>query len=172
MPQGYEVADLLHHFSAETLISLELPLEWGEESEDERTAVYMYQPFDDTYGDEEVERTAPRLAVRLIAVPGAPADVLERLSAALLGKATGDVQVRSTKAVIVDGLPGKVTVFECDAPEGGRRITWHQAFVQWDDVVFSFAGTCPSSERDTYLPQFEAALASARVVPLTSAQTR
>jgi len=164
MLTGYAASDLVHYFSRETLISLELPLDWAQDDEGDHTAVYVYRPVDETYTDDEDE-TTPRFTVQLVAVPGAPANTLDRLSTALIDAADQPARVLTSGSLTVDGLPARMIAFEHPGPGGGREARY-QVFVQWDEVVFSFAGTCPAGDADTFFPQFEGAVASARVVPI------
>src|SRR5689334_16770041 len=101
MLADYAASDFVHYFSPETLISLELSLDWAEEGEGDGTAVYVFRPVDDTYTDDEDEST-PRFTVQLVAVPGAPPGTLDRISAAMLDAAKGTVKVLSRGTAVVD----------------------------------------------------------------------
>lgn len=149
--------DRVHHFSWHTRVSLELPVGFENQLEDERDRVALY-------ADDLDEGDAPgaRVQTRLTVVPGN--DDQQHLRLAEATGATTGTEPLERRAIRIDGLPGVEQTLRYHEPGMGTDVVRHEAFAQADNVVFSIVCMTAAQRQEEYLPAFREAVASARLV--------
>ncbi|TVQ19777.1 MAG: hypothetical protein EA382_16000 [Spirochaetaceae bacterium] len=146
--------DLIHWFSWYTRVSIELPIQFEEESEDAQTATAVYA--DRQNGDDGAKMT-----VRAIGLPvGSGSDAYRELAREVL--ALAGHRVMTTKVEEIDGWPAITQVLQARIDD--QEIVRHETYAQAENVVFALIGVAPISRREQYLPVFDRAADTARLV--------
>lgn len=154
-----DLPDLIHHFSWATKVSLELPIGFEEESEDASANVAIYA--DDL---DEDDPPGARVMTKATAVPGQGDEAWQALAdqiAALPGRT-----VASRSETRIDGLPAAQLVVRYHDDSADMDVVRHETVAQAGDVLFTITGLVPAELADQYLPAFERASATARMVLL------
>lgn len=161
--------ELIHFFSAETKVSLELPIGWEEADTDAGTAIYTYDLDDEAdEADEEVSAVAlsPKYIVRIIGLPSAHPNAYQRLAQTLREQPRAGQEGLTHSEIEVDGQPAVLDVWVYDDAEAQRRVVHYQVFVQIDQIVCSLTGIAEDAQRARWLPDFEIATQSVRFIPV------
>jgi len=153
----YPKPDVVHFFSHETKVSIELPTGWELDETDVRFA--MYRAPQNTFGQ------APTLIVRVLDVQIADPEGYQKLAQQMLDLPREDMHLFSRDTLQVDGFPGTVDVFSYYQDIVAQQVIQYQVFVQVEQVVFSITGMAEQESGETYLPVFEAAVRSVRFIP-------
>ena len=157
----YPRPDVIHFFSDETRVSLELPDGWKLDETDVRFA--MYRAAQDAFGQ------APTLIVRVVDIQTTDPGAYKKLARQMLELPRKEMRVISRSAVTVDGFAGTVDVFSHYQDVVAQRVTQYQVFVQVERVIFSITGIVAQESQKAYLPVFEAAVQSIRFIPARAA---
>ena len=151
-----EYPDLIHWFSWNTRVSIELPIEFEEDSDDAQTATAVY-------ADHQRGDPGARMTVRAIGLPaGSPPDAYRTL-AREVSTLDGNRAV-STQEGELDGWPAIRQVLHATVDD--QLIVRHETYAQADDAVFALIGIAPDDLQEHYLPAFERASATARLVQI------
>ena len=148
----------IHWFSWHTRISLELPIGFEEESEDEEaaTAIYADDPDDDG-------NPTARVMARTIALPSeAPEDSFRRL-ASEAASMDGHTVIASHELEI-DGLPAVRQLLRQYHEES--EVIRHETYAQAANLVFSIIALTSADYQDEYLSAFDHAANTARFILL------
>ncbi len=146
----------IHWFSWHTRISLELPIGFEEESEDEEaaTAIYADDPDDDG-------NPTARVMARTIALPSeAPEDSFRRL-ASEAASMDGHTVIASHELEI-DGLPAVRQLLRQYHEES--EVIRHETYAQAANLVFTIIALTSADQQDEYLSAFDHAADTARFI--------
>ena len=155
--------DVLHFFSHQTHVSLELPVGWEELSEDQHRATYYYEIFDEDE-DEAQQALNPRFLVSLFPAGGTEVERLNQASQAMLAEQKQQFSHLSHADVEIDGYPAVTDVFSYFFDELDTQLVQNQTFVLVDDVLFSFTGNAPDEYQEAFLKMNDDALSAARFI--------
>ncbi|MDV3350211.1 hypothetical protein D0962_27640 [Leptolyngbyaceae cyanobacterium CCMR0082] len=162
------MADVLHFFSHQTHVSLELPVGWEEFSEDAHNVVYYYEIYDEDEDEDDFSKN-PRLIIQLFPSPSTNIDNLRQASESVVTVPRKNFELISHQEEIIDQYPGLTDVFRYFDEDFGALAVRYQSFILVDNVLFSFAGACLAQHEDELLPMFRNALESIRFIFMTQA---
>lgn len=152
-----ELPELIHHFSWATRISLELPLGFEEELEDDDAHVAIY-------GDDLDEDDPPGARVQTKATNVGTDDpaALRKLAEASADRVGGSRE--GPEELTVDHLPALQQVLRYRQEEIETDVVRHETFVQAGNVVFSITAITSQEDADRYLSAFDHAARTARII--------
>jgi hypothetical protein len=158
--------ELVHFFSWETRISIELPVGFEEYMEDGETNSAIYA---DDLDDEDAELPGGRVMTKLTAVAVDSAGAYRELAAA--SARIGDRSVESREECTIDGAPALRQTLAYRDEDAELDVIRHETFAQVGNVIFSITGIAPAARRDEYLPALDRASRTARFIllPVTEA---
>lgn len=156
-------APLVHWYSAQTGVSLELPSGWTQLSETPGAAAYS-QP---NVSHHPPELYAPRLIIKTFAITkgatAGPSEAYRVLSQNTHAAAPPESVVQAPRELQVDGQPGsRLVLHRFDAT--GRKLLHYQIFVQLHQHLCSITGIGEAGRDTQLLPLFDAATASIRFI--------
>jgi len=150
-----------HWFSYQTRVSLELPPGWKENVVGARHVVYgLVAPE-----TEEPDLVVPPVfIVRVVeGLLDHPESYLE-LSRELLASEWTELEPEAHETIRVDDFDGVLDVFSYREDEVDARVTQLQVFVQLGQLCFGLTGVVGTEAREKYLPVFQDAVRSVRII--------
>lgn len=153
-----ELSELIHHFSWSTRISLELPLAFEEVSEDPEGHLAIYA--DDL---DEDDPPGARVAAKLSSLGTDDPAALRRL-ADETAKHHRDAVREGPEEHTIDHLPALQQVLRYHEPQADGEVVRHETFVQAGNAVFSITGFARAADAPRYLPVFDHAARTARII--------
>lgn len=155
----YAPAAFDHFYSPETSVSLELPAgRWRKERSAPGTATFVHDPP----GDADLA-AAPRIDCRLFEVPDGQPDAFRHVADELVRMAGDSGTLVSQTDASIDNAPAVVSVVESEL-DGVGPITQQQALGQFGNVVLSVVATAGRDDAERFLPEFERAVGSIRII--------
>jgi hypothetical protein len=138
--------DHIHFSSYLTGISLELPIGFEEQEEDEVSFSVIYAD------DLDEDDMGARVLAKLTPVPRSAGDAFSRMadeSAKLPGR-----ESRLRESLTLDGLPAVRQVLEYRDKSLGLKVVRHETYAQDGEAVFSLIALAPADKEEEYLPEF------------------
>lgn len=154
-----DLPEHIHHFSWATKVSLELPVGFEEESEDEGSNLAHYA---DDLDDDDLP--GARVMTKATAVTGQGDDAWRAL-ADQMAQVPGRTVVSRSETEI-DGLPAAQLLLRYHDEDADLEVVRHETVAQAADVLFTISGLAPAEQADRYVPAFDHASATARFVLL------
>ncbi len=154
---SYTPSPLKHWFSHKTRVSIELPIGWEQDEEDERLVIYR-----DTSAAHE---WPPTLLIRVIHIPFAADEPHLELARQIVDVSRPNKQILSHSKMDVDGFDGVVDVLSYDEEQVGHTVIHYQVFVNVPPLIYSFSGMAQREHAQSCLPVFRAAVQSVRFIP-------
>lgn len=154
-----EIPDRVHFFSWHTKTSLELPVGFEEQSDDEGSNTVIYA--DDLDDDDP---PGARVMAKATAVPVGDDDAYRKLadaSAQIPGRGT-----ESRTEVEIDGLPAIRQLLRYYHDDLEEEVIRHETFAQAGNIVFSITGMALAEDGHRYLDDLDHASDTARFILL------
>jgi hypothetical protein len=158
---GYLAPQAIHFYSAQTKISLELPLGWQEQEIGDHYAIYA---LEDERARQEGLAHPPKFVVKVVEVLVQAPDAYKTLACELISLPAQNLEIISHGDREVDGFDGVVDVFSYYEESVDSLVTQYQVFAQVGQVVFSLTGVVQETHKGSYLDVFEAAAESVRFI--------
>ena len=155
------LSDVIHFYSYETGVSIELPVGFEEQSEQHHSVAYVDDPDDDS-------TPAARVLVQVVAE--LDADDAAAAQSAVDGLAHGFAaqggEVLATRTETIDEVPTTTTLTRRTDPKLGGEWIFHQTAAAAEGRLISISALAPSADQARRLPEFDAAIRSIRFVQL------
>lgn len=151
----------IHFFSWHTRVSIELPVGFEEQMENGDTSTAIYA--DDLDDDQD---TGARVLTMMTASPSGAIDAYRSVAAA--SAQIGARRVEHREESLLDGAPAIQQILAYHDDEAGIEVVRHEVYAQLANVVFSVICLAPASKSAYYVPAFDHAFRSARIVLLSS----
>ncbi|WP_460057600.1 hypothetical protein [Spirochaeta dissipatitropha] len=157
------ILETIHFSSWITRISLELPVGFEEQSEDEEDYSVVYA--DDLDPDDE---PGARVLTKITAVDteSQAAGIMAEESVAVL-----DAQLQDRRECSIDGVPAIFQILHMHEPILKQDMLRCEAFAQLDDVLFSIVCMAPLLRQHEYFNIFEKACLGTRLMIPTTPET-
>ncbi|MDA3948217.1 MAG: hypothetical protein PF508_03240 [Spirochaeta sp.] len=157
----------VHFFSWMTRVSIELPVGFEEQVEDEDTNSAIYA--DDLDEADDQDEPGARVMTRMTAVPTESTEAYRSLAAASVQ--IGSRSVETQEELLIDGAPAIRQTLSYRDDELELDVFRHETFAQVANVVFSITCLAPALRSADYRTAFDYAGETARwiLLPETSA---
>jgi hypothetical protein len=162
-----DLPDVIHFYSYETGVSIELPVGFEEQFEETGVAAYVDEPDD----DDDASPVA-RVLVQVVGdvTPDRGASAASAAESAAAGLASGFAaqggEVISSRSEVIDEVPTATTVLHRNDPTLGGEMLFHQTAAVSAGKLLSISAVAPDAQRAQFLPAFDAAIRSIRFVAL------
>lgn len=158
-------SEVLHFFSLETKVSLELPVGWEDQEEDGGLAIYYYEMNDDEE-ESNFDKCNPRLIIKTFAIPTNTPDALKNIADSTVQAYQIQRQILERSVTEVDSYPAIVNIFTYQDDEMSCTFIQYQVFVQISQIICSISGVVELQYQQEFLPVFEQAVKSIRFIPV------
>jgi hypothetical protein len=163
-----DLPDVIHFYSYETGVSIELPIGFEEQFEESGVVAYVDEPDDDDDDATPLARVLVQVVGEVTPDRGSSAATAAESAAAGLAKgfAGQGGEVISTRSEVIDEVPTSTTVLHRNDPTLGGEMLFHQTAAVSGGKLLSISAVAPDAHRAEFLPAFDAAIRSIRFVAL------